>query len=443
MNAQVDEAERVREEYRGWPVADVLELKKTVESLEQTSGWRLVTADEDEEDSDGIGVALTLSYKKELRLFFYPGAFLASSTKRRRSNRKSKSTSGPNAPLSLKYSLRDEYDEEMSDEPPTEKRFFQQFIRSQIHGFKMMPRGSVSPKTILDTISQGWDLACRVSEELRLLKMAGVTSVQIRGDEQLALCTKLVLPQQSRIDVEFAVSVRPLADGGIETAAAVSAKSIYGARSSILRGTRCAKVEEALTKEVLGREVGKGAFIGAVHAFEQWLSSQASRRADKQAPVRVQEATVPNEPASVAPEPQLHEAGPQPRLNSDPELDALPPATTKEIRRSPLAQKTANIPAKPTAKKLPVPSKRFTLANKGQLPPTVPEPEKENAAVIVHKQVQQAQTPTKQLQLEAEMYTNAAGMDFEAAKPAIPPEMQEQMMAGSPFRRRGALRRTP
>lgn len=447
MNAQVEEAERVREEYRGWPVADVLAQKEKVNLIEKTSGWRLVAAEEDEDDPNDFGVALTLSFKNELRLFFYPAAFEMAST-RRRSSRKSKSVSGPSAPLSLTYTPVDAFGDVLLGKVlATEKRFFLQLIRSQLHGFAMMPKGSVPPKTLLETISRGWQLANRVSEEVRLLKMMGVTSAQIQGDEKLGVLTKLMLPQQSRIDVEFTLGVTPLNDGGMASSTSVTAKGIYGRGVDLLNGSRGRKVEAALGKELESRELGQGGFIGAVHAFEQWLASQAERKTEKQAPVQQAQENVASKGGSAPVQEQKQEApAPRSAAASEPEPDAVPPTSAKELRRSPLAPKTANIPAKLTAKKLPVPSKRFTLANKASLPTTgAAEPDKENATVIVQKQVQQTQTPTKQLQLEAEMYAppEATKMDIDASKPAIPPEMQEQMMPGSPFRRRGALRRSP
>jgi len=105
MKDQIAEADRVREEHKGWPVADVLALKSRVESIEKQTGWRLLTAEEDVDEPNEFGPALTMTYKDGLRLFFYPGAFQCnvSNIPRRRSGRKSASTSGPTAPISLTY----------------------------------------------------------------------------------------------------------------------------------------------------------------------------------------------------------------------------------------------------------------------------------------------------------------------------------------------------
>lgn len=450
LNAQIDEADRVRQEYRGWPVDDVLALKNKVDAIEKTTGWRLLTAEEDVEEPNEFGVALTMSLKNELRLFFYPSVFqVATDGSRRRSGRKSKSVSAPSAPLSLTYNPVNAYDETVATQTlPTEKRFFLQLIRSQLHAFSMMPKGAAGPKTLLETVSRGWKLAHQVSEEIRLLNMTGVTSTHIQGDEKLGVRTKLVLAEHSRIDVEFTLSIASLHDGGISSSTSISATGIYGAKANLLQGSRGRKVQAALIKEVESRELGQGAFISAIHAFEHWLAAQAEKKAEKQA----QPQQPPPEPASkthVAPASQRQEQ-PQDTVHS---LDAAPPTSTKDLRRSPLAPKTSNLLAKPTGKKLPVPSKRFTMANKAQAQ-AAPELDKENSiaalAAVAHGKIAQQQqeqaattTPTKQLQLETEMYGDGAEtMDVDHAA-AIPPEVQEQMMAGSPFKRRGALRRSP
>lgn len=452
LGAQIEEADRVRHEYRGWPVADVLALKSRVEAIEKESGWKLVAAEEDTEEPNDFGVALTMTYKNQLRLFFYPAVFQAAQgSGRRRSGRKSKSVSGPSAPISLVYAPTD-YNGELlpSQEPSTEKRFFLQLIRSQLHAYSMMPKGSVAPKTLLDTVSNGWQLAQQVSEEVRLLNMTGVTMVQILGDEKLGIRTKLILPERSRVDIDFNLTVGIFNDGGISSSTNVTAEAIYGPKANLIHGSKGRKVQTALTKEAQSKDLGDGSWLGAIHAFEQWVEAQIEKKQEMAQSANIEAVTAappPPQAASIAASPATN----QPDNTASTQI--VPPTTTRDLRRSPLAPKSKNTPAPPPQqtqkKQLPVPSsKRFTLANT-KIPQldghtasamTVAAGGKENALPAPVKSVVAAMatvgTPTKQTLSREEV--------AELGTPAIPPEMQEQMMNfGSPFRRRGALRRSP
>ncbi|KPI39629.1 Kinetochore protein spc7 [Cyphellophora attinorum] len=378
MSAQIEEADRVRQEYRGWPVADVLALQSRVESIEKQTSWKLITAEDDTEDPNEFGGALTLSFRDQLRLFFYPSAYETSSGGgKRRSGRKSKSVSGPTAPISLTYSPMN-YDGEVVSGavPSTQNRFFLQLIRSQLHTFSMMPKRSVAPKVVLGTVSRGWTLASQVSEEIRMLNMTGVTTVQILGDEKLGARTKLVFPGGSRIDVEFELCVNTLNDGEIASSTAVSAKGIYGPKASLVAGSKGRKVQVALTKEVESKDLGSGAWISAIHAFEQWLDGQVEKQQEKVQQKSSQKQTIvkavePVEKSSELPlaapilsaTTAIEAAATQLRTEEGTDAQAIPQTASRDLRRSPLAPKSKNVPTAAVQKKLPVPSKRFVMAN--------------------------------------------------------------------------------
>ena len=468
MTAQIEEADRVRQEFRGWPVADVLELRSRVDKIEKESGWKLIAAEEDVEEPNDFGVALTMVFRDKLRLFFYPAAFQTSSSQgRRRSGRKSKSVSGPTAPISLTYApMTPEGDFISGTEPSTQNRFFLQMIRSQLHTFSMMPRRSVAPKTILDTVSRGWDLATQISEEIRLLNTTGITTVQILGDEKLGARTKLMFAKGSRIDVEFALSVTILSDGEIASSTMVSATGIYGLKSSLLSGSKGRKVQLALTKEVESKELGTGAWTGAIHAFEQWIEGQAEKQHEKQE--GKQQQPQPKQVPLVERRSETVVEERQDNGHDSKDDFAPPPQSMRDLRRSPLAPKSKNVPAQ---KKIPVASKRFALASsklQHQLATSTQDLTTASDAVGVGKENLQptslasatklhaiTATPTKQLQramgdavvdaMDIDQGGNGVPGDVDfVGKSAIPPAMQEELMTfGSPFKRRGALRRSP
>ena len=297
MQSQIAEADRVRQEHRGWPVDDVLALKAKVDKIQQETGWHLESAEEDPEDPNDFGVALTMIFQDQLRFFFYPSVYqLRPDGGRRRSGRRSRSVSGPSAPISLTYSPSNDDDtiSTTSTELPTEKRFFLQLIRSQLQAFSMAPKGSVPSTTLLTAVRNAWQLANKITQEIRLLNLAaGITTASIVADDKLAVTTKLI-QGGSRINVEFILTVTALNDGEVTASTSVNASGIYGDQAAFLAGNKARKVQSALTKEVEGSELGLQAWLGAIHAFERWLSAQVNERVPEQVePVVVKEVVEP------------------------------------------------------------------------------------------------------------------------------------------------------
>jgi len=429
MEDQIAEANRVRDECRGWPAADVMALKARVDHIEKLTGWRLVTAEEEDdnvEEAHDFGVALTLTYQDDLRLFFYPSVFQcnASTSRRRRSGRKSRSVSGPTAPISLVFMPKQDESGTPASDLLTEQRFFLQLIRSQLHVLAMMPKGSVSPRTLLLCVAKGWDIAGQISEEIRMLNMAGVTTVSILGDEKLGVKVMLMLSDRSRIDIGFIVSVTPLNDGEIIASTTITAHAVYGPITGLLHGTKARKVQQALGKEVESKKLGHGAWIGAVQAFEEW--------------VRIQRL----------PKPDIRD------------MDVVPVAPVPA--RSPLAPKKTNNVQK---KALPVPKQRhekFTSEEqqigKENMPPAstavmavaagqgdemrkpAMSPEMRKPAMPLEMRKPAMPLEMRKPAMPLDLKKPAISPDMK--KPAMPPEMQEAMMH-TPIKRVGALRRSP
>lgn len=404
MLEQIAEAERVHEECRGWSGKDVRELRNKVEAIEQESGWKLLSAEELEETD--FGVALTMSYKEELSLFFHPAAFVAKSG-RRRSGRSSRSVSGPNAPISLTFSPKNE---DSMVELSTERRFFLQMMRSQLHAFAMMPKGSISAKAVLAMVSQGWDMASKVSDEVRLLSMAGITDVSILGDEQLG-GNLMLLFEGSRINIDFALHVSIDTEGGFVTRSSVSAKAMYGSVADLLSVPgKSRKVQTALSQEVESRELGTGAWINAVKGLESWIENQLQAKKDAPAPALepIQAPTVPT-------------------------ITAPAQAAARPAPKSPLAPKSVNRVQK---RSIPVPQQREKLTSM-RLQSQTPK-----APAMSLEDNKENVTPVKQKMDTAEMPMSEVRGDGWEARAAIPPEMQEEMMR-TPIKRVGALRRSP
>jgi len=279
--SHIEEANRVREECIGKSPKEVHSLTEKVDAIGRQTGWRLAAAEEDCDASNDLGVALTMRYKYKLRLFFYPAAFQQSNQqngRRKSRSRKSKFDSGSSTPISLTYSPVDEGRTISSPGLPTEQRFFLQILQSQLHAIAAMPGDTVSTKTILSMISNCWELAQKVSEEIRQLNLRGITSVSILGDEKLGVKTVVLFLGQCRVDVSFSISVSFDENSELRTASSVSARALYGQIVGLLEGPKATKVQQALTKEIESMELGNGCWANAVKGFEAWTKTQQEKR---------------------------------------------------------------------------------------------------------------------------------------------------------------------
>lgn len=398
MKDQIAEADRVREECRGIPTKDVLAVKARLASVEKETMWHIVAAEEDVEDPNDFGVALTMLYKDSLRLFFYPGAFHLSE-RRRRSSRRSKSNSGPTAPVGLTFAPQEESSETVKSGLSTECRFFLQLLQSQIQAYSMMPRGSMTTKQLLKTVAAGWDTADKVSEEVRLLNTAGVTTVSILGDEKLGACLKLMLPEgKGRVDINFDLHVSIETDGSVVAKSSGNAKPVYGRIQELMTSAKTRKVQQALCKEIEGKDLGTGSWLSAVKAFEQWVGEQAQ---------------------------------PKPSLPAEQKPTAVTSATSSDaggpdaVLRSPLAAKRSAAIQK---RSIPIPAQR----HQDKLQPAHLHPKKHGDGEKENIPPPPPAPPVMQSSSGAE----------EIRKPAMAPEIQEAMMH-TPIKRIGALRRSP
>ena len=333
LQSQIEEADRVREQCRGWSANDVRALKEKVDATEKQTGWALITAEEETEEPNGYGVALTMRYKECLRLFFYPDAFRMQGAQqiehgkeeRKSRGRKSKSDCRPTAPISLTYSPIGGDGSASSDQLSTEKRFFLQLLRSQLHALAAMPKGTVRARTLLNTVASGWDVACRVTEEVRLLNMLGITSVSIRGDERLGVHVMLLVFGKGRIDVDIeALASVNVLDGVVETRSDISAEAVYGQTVGMFAGGKAVKVQQALRREVERRGVGEGVWMSAVGGLREWVAAQ-----------QVHDLQIQSQQ--------------QQKPNHKQESEQGQPQVQQPQKRSPLKERTANVVPKKLA----------------------------------------------------------------------------------------------
>ena len=314
FQAQIAEAERVQDGCRGWKVEEVKSLRERVKVIERKTGWVLLTAEHEVEEGDvDFGPALTMRYSNALRLFFHPAPFQQDSQmpSGRRRTRRSESDSGPSAPISLIYSPPE--DDSMSADLTTQQRFFLQFMQSHLHALAVCPKGSVSPRTLMTVVSEGWDLAIKVSEEIRLLEIVGITNVSILSDEKLGANCMLMLPDRCRVDVHFTLGIMATSEGSMSPSVTVAAMPKYGSIATLLTGARASKVCEALNKQATSRSLGEGAWVTAVRGFGDWVHAQKKCKPQDQASARPEPKCAPEDiPASVSAPAQAETPPPAP-----------------------------------------------------------------------------------------------------------------------------------
>ncbi|KAK5170827.1 hypothetical protein LTR04_003085 [Oleoguttula sp. CCFEE 6159] len=230
---ETKEAERVREECRGWSSTEVAGLK----ALESQHGWTIVSAS---------GPTLTMTYQNQLQLFFTPSSFLPTAT------------SSSDLPISLTY---------IADSVPhrsqlltTEKRFFLQLMRAHL---QCLAQSQTKIKDLLDFISGGWTTALSISGAVERLNRQFVTDTSILSDERLVVKAMMLLPMlQTKVSVSFEIGA---AVGGgkrgavVETNVKADVRVVYGE-----------KYDEGKMTEFLGKKLS-----GSV---EGWVEGVAELR---------------------------------------------------------------------------------------------------------------------------------------------------------------------
>ncbi|KAJ5959887.1 uncharacterized protein N7479_007037 [Penicillium vulpinum] len=203
--AQIQEAERVKEECRGWSAREINELKASVQRIQQKTGWSIISASTAPDSSKGP--LLKMAYRDQLQLEFYPVAFASkNSSKDERKNYPIELTQ-KNAKISPIASL---------------------VLHSLQHHLTTIQQSTVAPKQLLHFISSAWDRTVGLENEARMLEFCGVTRLTLSKPDKgsLSLRTRCTLLDNAtvstpsrkeadskknsakRIDVDFIVRTR-------------------------------------------------------------------------------------------------------------------------------------------------------------------------------------------------------------------------------------------
>ncbi|KAJ8129457.1 hypothetical protein O1611_g4174 [Lasiodiplodia mahajangana] len=196
----IEEAEKEREECRGWTSNEVNSLKAKVDELERRHGWAIT----------GItGTSISMTYKREIELVFDVCSF-------GRGN-------ASNSRIDLWYIAANRDRDPLPTSP--EKEFFVQCIRDHVRG---MPHAQTKIRDMLGVVSGAWKKAAHVAANVRLLNCTFPTKVTRTSDSSIAVrSTLLLIPLETKVEITLALHGQHTPHG-LQVSIAPEARVIYG-----------------------------------------------------------------------------------------------------------------------------------------------------------------------------------------------------------------------
>ncbi|KAI4860392.1 Spc7-domain-containing protein [Hypoxylon rubiginosum] len=199
--SDIQEAEKVREECKGWTASDVNALKAKVEDIEKQTGWALSSSTKD--------YSLILSYQRDIEVLFNTPAFAGL-------------TPG-NGPIDVWYIAANR---DRNPQPATpEKEYFVDCIRDHLKG---LVQAQTTPKDLLDMVSSAWKKAKYISENMRILNSTFITKVTRTSSSSMAVrAIVLLAPLKTKVELTLAIQGQN-APNGIEFTIKPEARVVYG-----------------------------------------------------------------------------------------------------------------------------------------------------------------------------------------------------------------------
>ncbi|TGO18401.1 hypothetical protein BTUL_0010g00710 [Botrytis tulipae] len=205
---EIREAEKIREECRGWSSSELSNLKAKVDALEKKHGWTITGVS---------GTTTSMTYRKEIELVFDAAAF--------KSNSSSKTTKPANSRIDLWYIAANREYNPLTLTP--EKEFLLQCIRDHVRG---LPQSETEIKTLLNSVSVAWNKAARVVDDIHLLNIVCPTVVTKTSDNSILVKSKLLIAAlNTKVELAFSL-ISHSTDEGFDVEISPVAKVIYGER---------------------------------------------------------------------------------------------------------------------------------------------------------------------------------------------------------------------
>lgn len=198
-NADIKDAERIREECRGWSSTEISALKAKVDAIEQQHGWAITGV---------AGTSVSISYRREIELVFDTASFRPGQQGSR---------------IDLWYIAASR---ERKPVPLTlEKEFCIQCIRDHL---RRLPQSKTKVSSMLRLVSRAWDRANTLANQIYQLNLAFPTSAARTSDSSISVTSTLLLaPLQTKVGVILSVQSSVGVDS-LEFTVSPQAAIIYG-----------------------------------------------------------------------------------------------------------------------------------------------------------------------------------------------------------------------
>ncbi|KAK4181692.1 putative kinetochore protein spc7 [Triangularia setosa] len=230
---EIREADKIREECRGWSSEEISKLRARTDKIEKTTGWAIT----------GIsGTAISMTYKRQIELVFDVASFQQPGNPNHRP--------GPSSNIDLWYTAAKCEPTNQSIPLTPEREFFLQAVRDRI---RSLPQQITPVNVMLKVISDGWDKANTVANYVRLLNLTFPTGVRKTSDSSIAVVSSLLLvPLQTRVEAILNLKVVNGGGGreGLEVSVVPEAKVVYGEQFNTV------KLEEFLQGKIGGSVSG-------------------------------------------------------------------------------------------------------------------------------------------------------------------------------------------
>ncbi|KAI9769163.1 MAG: hypothetical protein M1839_003798 [Geoglossum umbratile] len=185
---EIAEAEKLREEFRGWSSREVEPLKANVDALEKKYGWTI---------SAVSGSTLTMTYRRDIELSFDVSSLLPNDISR-------PAAKTENSPIELSYIAdRREYHPQQLT---TSRTFVLLNLRAQLG---RLQQSATKVKDLLKLVSEAWNKANIIEEDVRLLNLYCPTEAVIPDDGSRKLLVKstlLLASRATKVETVFAVA---------------------------------------------------------------------------------------------------------------------------------------------------------------------------------------------------------------------------------------------
>ena len=219
----IRDAEKIREDCRGWNSNEISALKgkqssfycepqtnfntAKVDNIEEEHGWTITGVS---------GTTTSMTYRKEIELVFDASSFQSKSSTARQAS---------NSRIDLWYIAAHRELYPLPFVP--EREFFLQSIRDHIRG---LPQAQTQVKDLLDTVSKGWNKANAAGYNIRLLNTSSPTAITKTSDNSMLVESMLLIaPLTTKVKISFHLTSHSGEDG-FNVEISPNATIVYGER---------------------------------------------------------------------------------------------------------------------------------------------------------------------------------------------------------------------